>query len=63
MRERLNRIFAHATGQPYEKVVKDTERNHWMSAEQAKAYGLVGRIIERQADFGRPQPPAGARTT
>ena len=51
MRERLNRIFARATGQPYEKVSGDTERNHWMTAEQAKAYGLVGRIIERQADF------------
>jgi len=63
VRERLNRIFARATGQPYEKIAGDTERNHWMSAEQAKAYGLVGRIIERQADFGRPQPPAGARTT
>jgi ATP-dependent Clp protease protease subunit len=51
MRERLNRIFAHATGQPYEKMAGDTERNHWMTAEQAKAYGLVGRIIERQGDF------------
>jgi len=53
MRERLNRIFARATGQPYEKIVTDTERNHWMTAEQAKAYGLVGRIVERQAEFAR----------
>jgi ATP-dependent Clp protease, protease subunit len=48
MRERLNRIFAAATGQAYEKISKDTERNHWMSAQQALDYGLVGRIIERQ---------------
>ncbi len=46
MRERLNRIFATATGQPLEKVARDTERNHWMTAEEARAYGLVGRIVE-----------------
>jgi ATP-dependent Clp protease protease subunit len=51
MRERLNRIFAHATGQTYEKIAKDTERNYWMTAQQALQYGLVGRIVERQAEF------------
>ena len=45
-RERLNRVFAEATGQTYEKIARDTERNHWMTAEEAKAYGLVGRIVE-----------------
>ena len=45
-RERLNRIFAEATGQTFEKIARDTERNHWMTAEEAKAYGLVGRIVE-----------------
>jgi ATP-dependent Clp protease, protease subunit len=45
MRERLNRIIARETGQSFEKVVSDTERNFWMSAEQAKDYGLVARII------------------
>jgi ATP-dependent Clp protease, protease subunit len=47
MRERLNRIFAQATGQSYEKILKDTDRNHWLSAEEAVAYGLVSRIVER----------------
>lgn len=47
MRERLNREIAKETGQPYEKVVNDTERNYWLSAEEAKAYGLVGKIIAR----------------
>ena len=51
MRARLHAIFARATGQPLEKIVRDTERNHWMSAEQALAYGLVGRIIESAADL------------
>jgi ATP-dependent Clp protease protease subunit len=47
MRERLNRIFARATGQTYERIVRDTERNFWMSAEEACAYGLVTRVIDR----------------
>ncbi|HUB84631.1 MAG TPA: ATP-dependent Clp protease proteolytic subunit, partial [Rhizomicrobium sp.] len=47
MRERLNREIAAETGQSFEKVVKDTERNYWLSAEEAKAYGLVGRIVQR----------------
>jgi ATP-dependent Clp protease protease subunit len=47
MRERLIREIATETGQPYERVVKDTERNFWMGAEDAKAYGLVSRIINR----------------
>ena len=51
MRERLNHVIADATGQPYEKVVKDTERNHWMSADDAKEYGIVGRIIRSVAEI------------
>ena len=51
MRERLSRIFAQATGQPFEKVQRDTERNHWMSAEEAREYGLVGRIVARDAEL------------
>ncbi|MEH6677004.1 ATP-dependent Clp protease proteolytic subunit [Phenylobacterium sp.] len=46
MRERVNRIIARETGQPYEKVVKDTERNFWMNAEKAIEYGLVSKVIE-----------------
>jgi ATP-dependent Clp protease protease subunit len=45
MRARLNKIIADQTGQQLKKVEKDTERNFWMSAEQAKEYGLVGRIV------------------
>jgi ATP-dependent Clp protease protease subunit len=50
MRERLNRIFADATGQPYEKVLRDTDRNHWMNAEEAVAYGLVSRIVQSERE-------------
>ena len=45
MRERLNRIFAEATGQPLEKIKEDTDRDFWMSAEEAVEYGLVGKIV------------------
>lgn len=45
MRARLNRVIADRTGQPLKKVEKDTERNFWMSAEEAVEYGLVSRII------------------
>jgi ATP-dependent Clp protease, protease subunit len=45
MRERINRIIARETGQSYEKVKHDTDRNYWMSAEEAIAYGMVGRVI------------------
>lgn len=49
MRERVNRIIARETGQPYEKVVTDTDRNFWMNAEKAVEYGLVSKIIENAA--------------
>ena len=56
MRERLNRIFARATGQDYERIVRDTERNFWMTAKEACAYGLVHRVIDDvSAIAGPPQ--------
>lgn len=45
MRDRLNRIFAKATGQPLERIEDDTHRNFWLDAESAVRYGLAGRII------------------
>jgi ATP-dependent Clp protease, protease subunit len=45
MRDRVNRMIAKETGQTVERIVKDTQRNFWMSAEEAKDYGLVSRII------------------
>ena len=46
MRDRLNRVIAEETGQPIERVAKDTDRNHWMGPEEAKAYGMVAHIID-----------------
>jgi ATP-dependent Clp protease protease subunit len=51
MRDRLNRIFAKATGQPLERIEEDTHRNFWLDAESAVRYGLAGKIIERQDEL------------
>lgn len=51
MRERLNEIFARETGQSVERIAQDTERDHWMSANEAKDYGLVGRIVAGAAEL------------
>jgi ATP-dependent Clp protease protease subunit len=51
MRERLNKIFAAATGQSLEQIKKDTDRDYWMSAEEAKAYGLVGKIVTSHSEI------------
>jgi ATP-dependent Clp protease protease subunit len=51
MRERINRIIARETGQSYEKVVNDTDRNFWIGAEDAVAYGLVARVVSRSDEL------------
>ena len=50
VRARLNGIFAEATGQSIEKVARDTDRNHSLNAQEAVAYGLVGRIVKSAAE-------------
>jgi ATP-dependent Clp protease, protease subunit len=47
IRERLNEIMAKHTGQPLEKIAQDTERDYFMSAEEAKRYGLIDEVITR----------------
>jgi ATP-dependent Clp protease, protease subunit len=51
MHERINRIIARETGQPFEKVVTDTDRNFWIGAEDAVAYGLISRIVSRSDEL------------
>ncbi|MCD7725208.1 MAG: ATP-dependent Clp endopeptidase proteolytic subunit ClpP [Clostridiales bacterium] len=48
-KEKLNKILAENTGQDYEVVVADTERDNWKSAEEAVAYGLIDRVITNHA--------------
>jgi ATP-dependent Clp protease protease subunit len=51
MRERLNRIFADATGKSLEQIKKDTDRDFWMSAGEAMDYGLVGKIVSHRSEI------------
>jgi ATP-dependent Clp protease protease subunit len=48
LRERLNKILSDRTGQTIETIAKDTDRDNFMSADQAKEYGLVDQVIERR---------------
>ena len=49
-KEKLNRILAENTGKDYDVIAADTERDNWMTAEEAKEYGLIDRIYTRRAD-------------
>ncbi|MBS0451780.1 MAG: ATP-dependent Clp endopeptidase proteolytic subunit ClpP [Proteobacteria bacterium] len=47
-REQMNRILAERTGQPLEKIARDTERDYFLNAEEAKEYGLVDQVISKR---------------
>jgi len=46
LRDKVNELLSYHTGQPKEKIERDTDRNFWMSAEEAKAYGIVDEVIQ-----------------
>ena len=48
IKERLNQILSERTGQPIEKIQEDTERDNFMSAQEAKEYGLIDEVIEKK---------------
>lgn len=48
MKAKMNELMANHTGQPLEKIEKDTDRDFFMTAEEAKAYGLVDEVIEKR---------------
>ena len=49
-KERLSKILSDNTGQPYEKIIRDTDRDHYMSAEEALDYGLIDKIITNRQE-------------
>ncbi|VBB07312.1 clpp histidine active site [Lucifera butyrica] len=51
MRSRINRLISNRTGQPLEKVERDTQRNFWLSAQEAKNYGIVHQIVSQFTDI------------
>ncbi len=48
MREEINKIFTKHTGQPIEKIAADTERDFYMTADQALSYGIIDKIVEKR---------------
>lgn len=53
-KQRLNQLLADHTGQPLERIEEDTERDFYMSAEDAKNYGLVDQVINRKPSASQP---------
>jgi ATP-dependent Clp protease protease subunit len=47
-REQLNKILAERTGQPLDRIERDTERDYYMSAEECKEYGLIDQVISKR---------------
>ncbi len=50
MRERIARVIAERTGQTYERVIVDIERDYWMTTEEAKVYGILGTVINHASE-------------
>lgn len=57
IRERLNTIMAHHTGQDVEVIARDTERDNFMDADQALKYGLIDRVLDKRQPGSMPQSP------
>ena len=56
----MTRILAHHTGQPYDRVKHDIDRDYFMTAEEAKEYGIIDAVIEPRRGLGfAPAIPAG----
>ena len=51
MRARINRLIANETGQPLDRVAQDTDRDYWMTVEEAVEYGIVGKVISSVSDI------------
>jgi ATP-dependent Clp protease protease subunit len=49
LKKELYDIIAHHSGQPYEKVEKDSDRDYWMIADEAKEYGMIDEVLSRRA--------------
>ena len=62
MRSRLNMILAHHTGQTIDKIRVDTDRDNFMSAEQATTYGIVDHVLEKRGELPKQGPAEAPKT-
>jgi len=51
LREKINRLIADETGNPFSQVEKDTDRDYWMSAQEAVKYGLISKVITNRNEI------------
>lgn len=51
VRDRINKLISDGTGQPLEKIVKDTDRNYWLNSSEAVDYGIVGKVISKYEEI------------
>ena len=61
LRERMNEILAEHTGKPLAQIAADTERDYHMSGDEARAYGLVDKVVRERSDTAGPNGPTGAK--
>jgi ATP-dependent Clp protease protease subunit len=64
LRERMNEILAQHTGRPIDQIAKDTERDYYMSGDEARGYGLIDQVVSRHevpSRGGNGQTPGGGR--
>jgi ATP-dependent Clp protease, protease subunit len=58
LKKRLISILAHHTGKPIEQIQNDSDRDYWITAQQAKDYGLVDEVVKSRKDVVPEQLPA-----
>jgi ATP-dependent Clp protease protease subunit len=51
MRARINKLIADETGQPFERVAEDTDKDYWMSVDEAIEYGIVGKVVRSMSEI------------
>jgi ATP-dependent Clp protease protease subunit len=51
LRDKINHLIAEETGEPFEQVEKDTDRDYWMNADEAVKYGLISRVITKRGEL------------
>jgi ATP-dependent Clp protease, protease subunit len=56
LKNKLNEIFAQHTGQPIERIERDTQREFFMSAQEAKEYGIIDRVLDKRPSSSSPLP-------
>ena len=57
MKRRLNEIYVKHTGQPYETIEKTLDRDHFMTADQAKAFGIIDNVREKREEMDADHRP------